>query len=259
MGRSVAFQHPTHPTPNTHTHINFSFILAEGSRGPARAPGRSTALKFACVCLQLSMFRNSFLITPRIRTKLVFIDRLAPAIPANAKEILICSEKTEHWLSKPTKKFFGISVYLCLSWRNPGSQEAKCCRSTVRLPTVLVYLQMLAVVCPASSDKDLNKANPSTTEHRAPHTVTVSVTGSMLSCSDSTSWASATEKALLKAGFVSPQALALCLLLQTSKKVKIIQRQRRLRIQFKLLPNSTGAFMHGWATDHGARIGWLQQ
>ena len=33
---------------------------------------------------------------------------------------------------------------------------------------------------------------------------------------------------------------------------KIIQRQRRLRIQ--LLPNSTGAFMimHGWATDHGS-------
>ena len=48
------------------------------------------------------MFWNSFLITPRIRTKLVFVDRLTPAIPANAKEILICSAYTEHWSSKPT-------------------------------------------------------------------------------------------------------------------------------------------------------------
>ena len=83
------------------------------------------------VCVKLSVLRNSFLIMPRIRTKLAFVDRLAPTIPANAKEILICSATMEHRLSKPIATSpqrnlsHGISVYLCHSWRNPGSQESQ--------------------------------------------------------------------------------------------------------------------------------------
>ena len=74
-------------------------------------PWRSTALK--CVRVKLSTCRNSFLITPRIRTKLVSVNRLAPTIPATAMGILLRTAKTEHRPFKPTcrlphKKPFSI-------------------------------------------------------------------------------------------------------------------------------------------------------
>ena len=75
----------------------------------------------ACVPVKLSKCLNSFLITPRIETKLVSVDRSSPAIPAIAQGILLYSAKAEQRpklrQSKPTdhlhlKKTFSIFQFL---------------------------------------------------------------------------------------------------------------------------------------------------
>ena len=98
----------------------------------------------------------------------------------------------------PTRKFSIFRFPSVSPGETQAAKKTKCARLTVRLPKVKVYLQTLAVVWPASREKDFNKANPFTTKCCAPPAVTVSVPASKLSCSESTSSASATVKAMLK-------------------------------------------------------------
>ena len=100
----------------------FVYSSAEGRGAHAPGPGGPRRFNCMCACQVKQMSINSFLITPRIETKLHgFCRQVITAIPAIAQEILLYSGKAEQrpklrqskptdLLPRPQKNLFDFSV-----------------------------------------------------------------------------------------------------------------------------------------------------
>ena len=144
-------------------------ILAEGRSAQAPSPGGPR--RFNSCARVWKVKRHVELLSRYItnRDKVGFCRQVSITIPSTATGILLCSAQTEQRPSKPTSSqsyFQFFSFLLPLLAKTQAARKVKRGRwiPVVRLPTVIVWLQTLAFVYPASNDEDVKKTNTPTTQ-----------------------------------------------------------------------------------------------